>query len=76
LWYTFRVTAINSIGEGPQTDSIPILAAQVPTAPLTPELHLQTPSQIVLKWQAPYNGGSVIRDYNVLIDSVGIGEYT
>jgi len=33
LWYTFRVSAINAIGEGVYSESIPILAAEVPTAP-------------------------------------------
>lgn len=39
LWYTFRVTTINAIGESVYAESIPILAAEVPTAPATPTLY-------------------------------------
>jgi hypothetical protein len=42
LWYTFRVTAVNAIGEGPYSQSIAILAAEVPDAPTVPTLMQQT----------------------------------
>lgn len=38
LWYTFRVAAVNVIGEGPYSESIAILAARVPNAPAVPTL--------------------------------------
>lgn len=75
LWYTFRVSAINAIGEGVYSESIAILAAEVPTAPLTPTLVSQTETQIVIRWIAPHDGGSPIRDYEILMDSVGVGNY-
>jgi hypothetical protein len=74
LWYTFKVTAINSIGEGPATESIAILAAQPPSAPALPTLLLQTPTQITIRWVAPDNRGSPIRDFHVYMDSGHVGE--
>jgi hypothetical protein len=31
MWYTFRVTAVNAVGEGPFAESIAILAATSPS---------------------------------------------
>jgi hypothetical protein len=69
LWYVFRVTAINAIGESVYSESIPILAAKVPDAPNAPTLVSQTPTDIVISWTAPYNGGSQIRDYDIYYDA-------
>jgi hypothetical protein len=33
LTYGFKVTAVNAVGEGPQSDSFGIIAAKVPDAP-------------------------------------------
>jgi hypothetical protein len=37
-WYVFRVAAVNIIGEGLYSESVAILAAEVPTAPDMPTL--------------------------------------
>jgi hypothetical protein len=75
LWYVIRVTAINAIGEGEYSESIAILAAEVPDAPSVPILVQQTVTEIVIRWVAPYNGGSAIRDYEIYMDILGQGDF-
>lgn len=62
--YVFRVSAVNSYGQGAaSTSSLPTLVKAVPTAPLT---LTATPHNgfVTLSWQAPLDdGGAAITDY-------------
>lgn len=66
--YSFKVAARNSVGLGPQSDSVSIRAAEVPLQPINlvnvPEI--TTAYQIGLDWDHPtYDGGSPVLDYSV-----------
>lgn len=70
-WYKFRVTAVTSVGEGDYSESVAILAAEIPDAPSKPVLVVQEPTFITIQWTANYDGGSPIRDYEVYFDNAG-----
>ena len=65
--FIFRVSAINAIGESPFSDSVTIIAAQVPSPPTAPTLVTQDKTQITVAWTASYDGGSPVRHFNVYI---------
>ena len=66
--YTFAVSAINSIGQGPQSASIQATTnAGVPLAPLVSATFVST-TQTDLVITNTYNGGSNITGYNVYLD--------
>jgi fibronectin type 3 domain-containing protein len=63
--YYYKVSALNSVGEGPQSNEISATPVSVPSAP---PLVSATPgnAQVTLAWTAPSdNGGSAIADYKV-----------
>lgn len=68
--YFYKVSAVNSLGEGPQSDMINVTPSEEYTywAPGTP-IGLQTKSgnsYVQLSWKAPLsNGGSPIINYNI-----------
>jgi hypothetical protein len=70
--YWYRVSAVNAIGEGLQTDPISCTPATVPTVPLN-LLCLSGRSQAILSWSAPASdGGSAVDYYLVYQDGVAL----
>src|SRR5205823_4825017 len=65
--YTYRVSAINSVGTSPpSTTASATTLAVAPSPPTTLHAALPIPSQINLTWTAPTdNGGSAITGYKV-----------
>jgi len=64
--YTFKVTALNTVGESLQSDPLAILAAKLPDAPLNLQNVplVTTAYQVGLQWQAgAYDGASPVIDY-------------
>lgn len=65
--YHFKVMARNAEGYGPQSASSgAILAARIPDAPLAPSSLLER-TFMKISWTAPYNGGSNITSYQIMI---------
>ena len=46
--YSFKVSALNDIGEGDQSEAVSVIAASEPDTPDAPTLVSQSPSQIVI----------------------------
>ena len=75
--YFFKISAINSIGEGELSDPFLILAASVPDAPIQLLRNdiLSTREVVSFTWeQGTGNGGSPIIDYRVSYDQ-GTGSF-
>ena len=75
--YFFKISAINSIGEGELSDPFLILAASVPDAPIQLLRNdiLSTREVVSFTWeQGTGNGGSPVIDYRVSYDQ-GIGSF-
>ena len=70
--YRFKVSAVNFVGEGEMTDSISVIAADLPEAPANaPVATLITETSISVSIglvPALANGGSAITGYIVQID--------
>ena len=68
-YYSFKVSAVNVVGESQLTDSFTIIAATVPDriSP-APHKHLASTSSIEIRWQEPNNGGSLLISYEVQWD--------
>jgi parallel beta-helix repeat protein len=63
--YTYFISANNSLGEGEQTDDLPVIAGGVPSRPLDLTLDVGD-SQVTLTWTAPVaDGGMPIINYRV-----------
>lgn len=69
--YSFKVSAVNGVGEGPQSDTLSIIAATKPDKPPTPTLVYQSPDQINIEWTESADGGSEITNYIILADIGG-----
>lgn len=74
--YKFKVSAFNSVGESLLTDSIMIIASDLPEKPVNPPILIsstQSTISITLTAIPPAsNGGSPITGYIVMIDD-GLG---
>jgi len=64
--YRFMVLARNAYGQSVYCTPVPILAAQIPEAPISPQTEISGPN-VVLSWTAPPTGGSPITGYIVTI---------
>ena len=66
--YYYKVTAVNSVGEGPlsnEANATPSAPASAPSAPQSLGASAGN-AQVVLNWSAPAsNGGSTVTSYNV-----------
>lgn len=63
--YYYKISAINNVGEGPQSSECSITTPSVPTAPLNLQSIIGY-RNITLNWQSPLdNGGSTITGYKI-----------
>ncbi len=72
LTYKFVVKSRNIIGFSDYSESVTILAAQIPDSPtnLTNNPQVTSANQIGLTWIDPlFNGGSDILDYSIWFDN-------
>ena len=72
--YYYKVSALNSVGEGAQSNELSAIPVTIPANPI---LMSATPgnAQVVLTWTAPNNnGGSPITNYNVYRGTTSGGE--
>ena len=65
--YRFKVSAVNYIGEGSESDELTLIAATVPDQALPPIKTGSTKTSISIAWTAPDNGGTPITGYKVLM---------
>jgi len=65
--YTFKVLAVNAVGDGPDSNSVSLTPAAVPGAPtnLTGTVEEE---QVQLSWTAPFDNGSSITGYKYNIN--------
>jgi hypothetical protein len=64
LTYQFKVEARNIYGFSVYSNTVTILAAQVPAQP-TPPVTTWNPDDVIITWTSPDNGGSSIIGYIV-----------
>lgn len=67
--YRFKVAAHNAIGYGSYSAEFVIIAATNPDQP-TPPVTSFDGENVVITWQAPFNGGSAITAYTVKVRQV------
>jgi predicted phage tail protein len=65
--YYYRIAAVNSVGEGPQSNeaSATPATASAPGAPTNLAASPAKPRGVALSWTAPGNGGSPITGYEI-----------
>src|SRR5207302_3278462 len=66
--YTYRVSAINSVGTSSPSNTASATTqttSTIPAAPTSLVANTVSLSQINLSWTAPYNGGSAITGYKM-----------
>lgn len=73
--YSFKISAVNIVGEGNMSPSVQIIAATLPGTPSTPTIvSADSSPQITIQWNAPgYDGGSAVTNYRVYMDGVFVG---
>ena len=66
--YSFKVKSRNSVGLSLLSESVEVLAAQIPDVPSSPTTSVNPDGMSVkIQWTAPYSGGSVITSYSIAI---------
>lgn len=65
--YRFKVKARNSVGLSELSEEIAILAAQIPDMTNPPTTTISGRWNVVIDWDAPYNGGTPITSYTIEI---------
>jgi len=66
LWYKFKVTAINIIGESQLSPDLTVFVAVVPSTPVDFEFVSSDAGSIELKWKEPmYDGGATLTGYYI-----------
>lgn len=66
--FKFKVIASNYQGDSQASDSVRILAAEVPSAPPQPTKESQSKTAVSIRWtQTTYNGGVPIESYNIYV---------
>lgn len=74
--YTYRVSAINSVGIGNSSNTATVTTLAVPLAPRNLSATVISSSQINLAWTAPSNdGGTVIKGYKILRENSCTGSF-
>ena len=66
--YTFKIKAVNAVGESDYSDPITVIAGTIPGKALTPVKYSANKDLIEIRWDPPNDGGSVITDYKVYWD--------
>ena len=66
--YTFKIKAVNAVGESDYSDPITVIAGTIPGKALTPVKYSANKDLIEIRWDPPNDGGSVIKDYKVYWD--------
>ena len=76
--HRYRVSAINSVGEGDRaTDDATTDAATIPHAPTGLMAEADGPTRILLRWTAPASdGGAAIAGYQIQVSSDGGNNFT
>ena len=65
-YYRFTVSALNRVGESPQSTSATFYCADNPGAPGAPELVSSATTSVTFKWTPPTDtGGGVIQNYEI-----------
>lgn len=71
--YTFRVIAVNVVGDSVASGTLSAMAAVRPNAPENPRRMTASIDSVTIQWNAPFDdGGDKISDYNVYWD-YGLG---
>ena len=71
--YTFRVVAVNVVGDSVASGTFSAMAAVRPNAPENVTRKTATTDSVTIQWSAPFdNGGDKIIDFNVYWD-FGLG---
>ncbi len=65
--YTFKVEARNALGYSDFSSEVVIRAAAKPDTPAVPVTTVVSNTDAVITWVAPFNGGSPITSYTILI---------
>lgn len=65
VYYQFKVSAINSIGESDLSPAISIVAATYPDPPSQPTATNTDKTSITIAWTVTYDGGASIDDFQV-----------
>ncbi len=63
--YSFRVSAVNSLGTGPTSASDQFSTLRLPGTPAKPVIGARTMNSVVLSWSAAATNGSAITNYRV-----------
>ena len=64
--YRFRVSAINTRGEGDYSEEQTFLCAALPSAPTQPQVVTSSETEITIEWRAPEeSGGATVLEYEV-----------
>jgi fibronectin type 3 domain-containing protein len=63
--YYYKVTAVNAVGEGPQSSEVSATPFTVPGAPTSLVAKPASSKGVTLTWNAPSNGGSAITGYRI-----------
>ena len=64
--YGIRVAAVNDVGEGQPSETVYIIAAQIPDAPVDLIATAASDVSITIEWTDPaFNGGSDVTDFKV-----------
>ena len=63
--YNWRIIAINTIGNAPESAPLMVIAAVIPDAPVAPTSTSADKTSISIAWEAPHDGGSALTNYIV-----------
>jgi len=70
MYYTFSVSAVNVVGESPQTESEAIITATIPGIVQSLAKKTQSKTHIEVQWSDPLDlGGTTLESYIVEMDS-------
>jgi len=71
-YYSFKVLAVNDVGESEFSEVLTVIAGEAPQVPGTPYKFYSDVTEIEIRWTEQNNGGSNITDYKVYWDA-GLG---
>jgi parallel beta-helix repeat protein len=63
--YSYKVSAVNLMGEGALSEPEEVTPAREPDAPVDLIINLNGTTSVDLSWTAPYNGGANITEYRI-----------